>query len=253
MALKGSNNEEKIWNYLKGKGLTEHGVAALMGNLFAESGLNPINLENYYESKLGYTDSTYTRAVDNGTYNNFVRDSAGYGLAQWTYWTRKQNMLNYAKANKASIGDLKMQLGFLYKELSESYKTVLTALKNAKDIQSASDVVLLQFERPADQSNAVKLKRASFGKVYYDKYAGKTSSTTTTTTTTNSSTKKTTTSTKIKKGDKVKVLKAVSYEGVAFKTYYDKYDVIQVSGKRAVIGIGNTVTSSINIKNIKKI
>ncbi len=41
-----------------------------------------------------------------------------------------------------------------------------------------------------------------------------------------------------KKGDKVKVLKAVTYTGKAFKTYYDKYDVIEADGDRVVIGIG---------------
>lgn len=54
----------------------------------------------------------------------------------------------------------------------------------------------------------------------------------------------------IKAGDKVKVLNAVTYTGQKFKTYYDEYDVIQVNGDRAVIGIGKTVTAAINIKNI---
>ena len=85
----------------------------MMGNLFAESALSPINLQNTYEKKLGYSDSTYTTAVDNGTYTNFIKDSAGYGLAQWTSWSRKQNLLNYAKSKGVSIGDLNMQLEFL--------------------------------------------------------------------------------------------------------------------------------------------
>ena len=85
----------------------------MMGNLFAESALSPINLQNTYEKKLGYSDSTYTTAVDNGTYTNFIKDSAGYGLAQWTFWSRKQNLLNYAKSKGVSIGDLNMQLEFL--------------------------------------------------------------------------------------------------------------------------------------------
>ena len=55
----------------------------------------------------------------------------------------------------------------------------------------------------------------------------------------------------IKAGDKVKVLNAVTYTGQKFKTYYDEYDVIQVNGDRAVIGIGKTVTAAINIKNIQ--
>ena len=91
--LKGTTNEERIWNYLIDKGLSKAGAAGLMGNLYAESGLSPTNLQNTYESKLGYTDASYTAAVDNGSYTNFVHDSAGYGLAQWTYWSRKQNML----------------------------------------------------------------------------------------------------------------------------------------------------------------
>ena len=47
------------------------------------------------------------------------------------------------------------------------------------------------------------------------------------------------------------MLNAVTYTGQKFKTYYDEYDVIQVNGDRAVIGIGKTVTAAINIKNIQ--
>lgn len=175
MALKGSTNEEKIWNYLIGKGLSAAGAAGLMGNLYAESGLRPNNLQNSYEKKLGYSDEAYTAAVDNGSYGNFVRDSAGYGLAQWTYWSRKQNMLNYHKAAGKSIGDLETQLGFLFKELSEGYGSLLNLLKSATSVKTASDAVLTQFERPADMSDAAKARRAGYGQPYYDKYAGKTS------------------------------------------------------------------------------
>ena len=171
MSLKGNTNEEKIWNYLLGKGLTKAGAAGLMGNLYAESGLRPNNLQNSYEKSLGYTDESYTAAVDNGTYGNFVKDSAGYGLAQWTYWSRKQNMLNFHKAAKKSIGDLETQLDFLMKELS-GYKSLFTLLKSTSSLQAASDAVLTRFERPADMSTAVKTKRAGYGQTYYDKYAG---------------------------------------------------------------------------------
>ena len=111
-----------IWDYFKAKGLNDYGIAGLMGNLYAESGLKAINLQNTYEKKLGYTDAEYTAAVDQGIYTNFVKDSAGYGLAQWTYWSRKQNLLNYANSVNKSIGDLNMQLDFLYKELNDGYK-----------------------------------------------------------------------------------------------------------------------------------
>ena len=174
MALTGKNNEEKIWSYLKAQGMTDCGAAGLMGNLYAESGLIPTNLQNSYEKKLGYTDATYTEAVDSGAYSNFVKDSAGYGLAQWTYWSRKQGLLDYANAAGKSIGDLETQLGYLMKELSGSYKTVLTTLKSATTVKAASNAVLLQFERPADQSAAVQTKREGYGQTYYEKYAAAT-------------------------------------------------------------------------------
>ena len=56
MSLQGKTTEEQIYNFLIGKGLTPAGAAGLMGNLYAESALKPTNLQNSYESKLGYTD-----------------------------------------------------------------------------------------------------------------------------------------------------------------------------------------------------
>ena len=81
------SNAKIIWDYCKAQGLTDAGAAGLMGNLFAESALNPQNLQNTHNKKLGLTDIQYTQQVDNGTYKNFIKDSAGYGLAQWTYWS----------------------------------------------------------------------------------------------------------------------------------------------------------------------
>jgi hypothetical protein len=82
-------NARIIWDYLKEKGLSDTGAAGLMGNLAAESGLESTNLQNSYNKKLGMTDAQYTAAVDNGSYKNFAKDSAGYGLCQWTYSSRK--------------------------------------------------------------------------------------------------------------------------------------------------------------------
>ena len=171
--LTGKTNEERIWNYLTAAGMTACGAAGLMGNLYAESGLIPANLQNTYEKKLGYTDAAYTAAVDSGAYTNFAKDSAGYGLAQWTYHTRKAALLAFAKAAGKSVGDLETQLAFLVHELESSFSAVLSVLKTAKTIEAASNAVLLKFERPANQGEAVKLKRVQYGQVYYDKFAAK--------------------------------------------------------------------------------
>lgn len=174
----GSVEDEKtIWNFLMVHIDNEYGVAGLMGNLYAESALRSNNLQQSYETKLGYNDTTYTAAVDNGSYDNFVKDAAGYGLAQWTYWSRKQAMLEFHQSKKKSIGDLKTQLEFLIKELSESYKGVWSDLKNATSVLGASNSVLLKFERPANQGESVQKKRAEYGQKYYDKYAGETTAT----------------------------------------------------------------------------
>lgn len=174
-----SNTDEKtIWDYLLGKIGNAYGVAGLMGNLYAESCLRPNNLQNTYETRLGHTDASYTAAVDSGSYTKFGTDSAGYGLAQWTYHTRKKALLAFAQSKKKSIGDLNMQLEFMYKELSESYKGVLADLKSAKTVLAASNSVLTKFERPANQGAAVQSKRAEYGQKYYEKYAGKTVSST---------------------------------------------------------------------------
>lgn len=166
-----------IWDFLMDKIGNPYGVAGLMGNLRAESALKPTNLQNSTEKRLSLSDEEYTKAVDDGSYTNFVKDSAGYGLAQWTYWSRKQALLNYVRDRKGSIGSLVLQLGFLYQELSLSYKSVLNVLKKATSVREASDIVLTGFEKPANQSEAVKKARASYGQEYFDKYATNTTET----------------------------------------------------------------------------
>ena len=163
--------ESMIWSFLTGKGLNAYAAAGLMGNLFAESGLNSCNLQNSFNTRLGMTDAEYTAAVDSGSYTNFVRDSAGYGLAQWTYYSRKQALLDFVRSVGASIGSLDMQLSFLWQEL-QGYKGVISALMAATSVRAASDAVLTGYEKPADQSRAVKQRRAAYGQKYYNKYAG---------------------------------------------------------------------------------
>lgn len=142
-----------------------------MGNLFAESGLIPTNLQNSYESKLGMNDTSYTAAVDNGSYTNFTHDSAGYGLAQWTYWSRKQGLFQLCKSRGKSIGDLNTQLDFLYQELTTSYSQLLKILKTTSSVEEASNLVVTQFERPADQSSAVLKQRALYSQRYFNTYS----------------------------------------------------------------------------------
>lgn len=164
-------NEKIIWDFLFNKLKNAYSVAGIMGNLYAESALNPQNLQGSYEKKLGFTDIGYTNAVDTNTYTNFIHDDAGYGLAQWTYWSEKENLYNFAKSKNVSIGDLNMQLEFLCKDLEKEYPAIFKILLSAKTIAEASDIILTKYERPKDQSDSVKLKRQSYAQKYYDQFA----------------------------------------------------------------------------------
>lgn len=164
------------WNAFISAGYSTIAAAALLGNLNAESGLKANNLQNSYERSLGVTDETYTSTIDSRKYSKeqFYNDKAGYGLAQWTFWTRKKAMYEYiVEKLKKSIGDTKAQFDFLIHELSTSYPGLVNKLKSSKTIKEASDLVLVEYERPADQSDSMKTLRASYGEEFYKRFVGK--------------------------------------------------------------------------------
>lgn len=165
--------EEIIWNFFKSKGLNDYACAGIVGNAYAESGCESNNLENMYQQRFGMSDNEYMNAVDNGTYTNFVHDCAGWGIFQFTYFTLKQGLLDYARQTNRSIGDINMQLEYSWLLFEKNYSGMLKKLKSATSVLQASNAVLLDFERPADQSVRVQNLRASLGQQFYDKYAGK--------------------------------------------------------------------------------
>ena len=170
------SNSQYIWDYFIGKIGNEYGVAGLIGNLDAESGLHPDRVQGDvpYSSR----SQIYTAQVNSGAVSeyDFVHNGpggGGYGLAQWTYYTRKQRLYNmYKSGGYSSIGSIELACDFLWWELQKSFPGVLSVLKSATSVRQASDKVLHDFEAPADQSTAVEETRAKMGQVYYDKYAG---------------------------------------------------------------------------------
>lgn len=164
-------NDEIIWDFFKNKGLNDFAVAGLMGNLKAESNLRPDNLQNSFEGRLG-SDEEYTKKVDSGkiSRHSFANDHSGYGLAQWTWHTRKEALYDYAKEKGVSIADLTMQLEYLWIELQRYTKT-MSVLVNAKSVYEASTIVLTDFEKPANQGNSVRDQRARFGEEFYNKFS----------------------------------------------------------------------------------
>lgn len=162
--------QDDIFGFFISHNLTPQGAAGLLGNMKAESNLSSINLQNSFNNKLNMTDEEYTKAVDNNTYTNFVNDGAGYGLCQWTYNSRKQNLKQFAESKNVSIGDLLMQCEFCLSELKTSYKNLFNLLTITTSIKEASDAVLTQFEKPADQSDKVKEYRLQLSTEMFNKY-----------------------------------------------------------------------------------
>ena len=108
LELVGNTNEDKIWNYFKAKGLNDIAVAAMCGNIQAES--------------------TYrTEAIsESGTY---------HGICQWG-GGRYSNLCQWAARRKVPWTDLKTQLDYAWAELnSKGYRKTLDYLKTAKQLQ----------------------------------------------------------------------------------------------------------------------
>lgn len=165
-------SKRTLYEYFKSQGMNDYGVCGLLANIQKESGFKANNLQNTGNKKLNMTDEQYTRAVDNGTYtrDEFCKDGNGYGLAQHTYFSRKAALYTFMKLSKVSIGDEAKQAEFIVKEMKTSYKGVWNTLCNAKSVKEASDKVMLEYEKPADQSAAARAERAGYGQAIYNEF-----------------------------------------------------------------------------------
>lgn len=168
---------QEIWQYLMVYIDNEIGVACLMGNLYAESGLLPFRKQGDNDSEHNYPVShQYTADVNDGTISEstFVNDSIGYGLAQWTVSSRKQGLYNISLGSSPirGIDNLQAQLEFIVQELNDSYTDVLNTLMNATNFITASNKVLFDYEAPQDQGLAEQLKRQNYSIDIYNTYSG---------------------------------------------------------------------------------
>ena len=107
--------EKELWLALRRNGFNEFAAAGIMGNMRAESGLHPDRVQG----DIPYSDwsRVYTERVDNGAVSreDFIHrgpGGGGYGLCQWTFWSRKQMLYDFAKQAGVSIGDGSMQVDF---------------------------------------------------------------------------------------------------------------------------------------------
>lgn len=165
--------KKEMFDYLVNAGATQNGAAAVMGHIQAESAFRANNVQNSYEKKLGMNDEQYTAACNNGSYSReqFSKDAAGYSYAQWTYWSRKQAYWDYLTGHGYPIGDEKGSLEFLIYEM-KAYKPVWAAVcDTSKTLREISDIIMKQYERPADQSETACARRAKYGEAIFNEIA----------------------------------------------------------------------------------
>ena len=168
--------ELEIFKKCVNLGMTQAGAAGCTANILNESNGRPDNVEN----TCPLSDEEYTRRVDDGSYTNFVNDRYGYGLCQWTYPTRKEALLQYAREQGVSISDSNMQFRFLAQELQKSYASLWKILTTTTNPYTAGYEMCKQFERPANtEASSVergkkadgiyeRCKSAEVETVYYD-------------------------------------------------------------------------------------
>lgn len=157
-----------IYNACRKAGMTYDGAIGTLGNLQGEThDFDPTSCETMYLNRYGLTDEEYTRRADagekiHGDYD-FVHDSAGYGIAQWTWYGRKKNLLDFAKSQGKSVGDLDVQIAFMLKEMQTSYPKTWEAVSTVgngveSDLKRAVRLCVTNYEKPANQQGAIEIR-----------------------------------------------------------------------------------------------
>lgn len=160
-----SERAKYIYNVCRAAGMTYAGAIGMLGNLQGEtSDFDPMSVETQYLNRYGLTDAEYTRRADAGEKIHgdyyFTHDSAGYGIVQWTYWARKQGLLDYSKTQGKSVGDLDVQITYMLKELTEHYTPTWLVLRITDSIAKAVQMCVTNYEKPTNQADAISRRTA---------------------------------------------------------------------------------------------
>lgn len=136
--VRGSDNIGKAYNYFVDRGLTPQQSAGIVGNLIAESGVDPTQKQN--------------------------GGGLGRGIAQWEVGSRwdtippvkgqPANVKDFAASptgNGRPLIDLGLQLDFLWHELNTTESKALRSLRGATTVGQAAVAFLIDFERPKDK------------------------------------------------------------------------------------------------------
>jgi hypothetical protein len=114
---------------------------------------------------MGYSDEEYVAAIKNGTISreDFINDGRGFGIAQWTYSTRKAAL--YDTLGAENIDNLSAQLDFMDNEIGSS-------LKNTLNNSSSASSAATTFERVYENAGTPNMSaRTSNANNFYSQYS----------------------------------------------------------------------------------
>lgn len=159
--------KQSIYNAFRRNGLTEAAALGFLGNWQCESENEPFRLQGDFSSYRTMSKA-YVQGLTNGTISKqqFQNDQKGFGLAQWTYWSRKADLYDFWKASGKAIDDASLQVDFAMKELRESYGALLTFLKSTNDVFTACSRICREYERPAVNNIDARFQAAN--KIKYE-------------------------------------------------------------------------------------
>lgn len=102
----------ECWNMFSDMGLSQEQIIGAMANLYAEGRYSSTNAQ---DGKANFPIGE----IDDSNYVFNCYDGIGYGIAQWTYYSRKEGLRDMATNMNGNVSDLDVQLAYLRYELEE--------------------------------------------------------------------------------------------------------------------------------------
>ena len=157
-------SSKTIFDALVAAGMTREGACGFMGNLQAESGLEAYRLQgDFTQDRLA--SFAYVSAVTTGIMSRqqFVGDQKGFGLAQWTYHTRKAALYDFWKTSGEALASETLQIAFALRELRTmtEYAAVWAVLTASHDLRQCTEIVCSVYENPAVKNFDARYKFAA--------------------------------------------------------------------------------------------
>jgi hypothetical protein len=160
-AVQGGDNPTIIWNYFVEKKLPPFQIAGIMGNMQAESGLEPRKVQYGTVNSRGEVS-----VVGQPSSLDDMPANGGWGLVQWTPGTK---VLPDANAQNRRPSDIMFQLDHLYMELTSGGEAAAgRAIFATTNVEDAASRFLDRFERPKVNNYA---DRIAFAKEILKRFA----------------------------------------------------------------------------------